>query len=71
MYGEPIRRTAADEGPAYGAALLAGVVARTYGDVGEEAYEEYYRVYRSLYPATREAMSRPGELASGGEGGSG
>ncbi|MDP8899728.1 MAG: hypothetical protein M3N33_00965 [Actinomycetota bacterium] len=36
-----------------------------------EAYEEYYRVYRSLYPATREAMARLGELASGGEGGSG
>jgi xylulokinase len=27
------------------------------------AYEEYYGVYRSLYPATREAMSRLTELA--------
>ena len=89
-YGEPIRRTAADEGPAYGAALLAGVAAGAYGDVGEassvvrlreevtepdpgraEAYEGYYRVFRSLYPATREAMSHLTELASGGEGGSG
>jgi xylulokinase len=35
VYGEPVRRTAADEGPAYGAALLAGVAAGTYADVGE------------------------------------
>ncbi|MDP9474136.1 MAG: xylulokinase [Actinomycetota bacterium] len=83
VYGEPIKRTAADEGPAYGAALLGGVAAGTYRDVGEatqvvrlreevtepeparaEAYEEYYRVYHSLYPATKEAMSRLTELAS-------
>ena len=84
VYGEPVRRTAADEGPAYGAALLAGVAAGTYGDVGEASsvvrvreevtepdpervrtYEDYYGVYRSLYPATRDAMSRLTELASG------
>lgn len=35
VYGEPIRRTAADEGPAYGAALLAGVAAGTYANVEE------------------------------------
>jgi xylulokinase len=83
VYGEPIRRTAADEGPAYGAALLAGVAAGTYADVGEassvvrlreevtepdpersKVYEEHYEVYRSLYPATSEAMSRLTELAS-------
>ncbi|QIN81959.1 xylulokinase [Rubrobacter tropicus] len=87
VYGEPIRRTAADEGPAYGAALLAGVAAGTYGDVGEaagvvslreevtepdpgraEVYGEHYEVYRSLYPATREAMSRLTGLASGAGG---
>jgi xylulokinase len=28
-------------------------------------YEEYYEVYRSLYPATREAMHRMAELAAG------
>ena len=88
VYGEPIRRTAADEGPAYGAALLAGVAAGTYADVGEasavvrlregvpepdaqraKAYEEHYEVYRSLYPATSDAMSRLTELATaaGGE----
>ncbi len=83
VYGEPIRRTAADEGPAYGAALLAGVAAGTYADVGEasavvrlregvtepdprraKAYEEHYEVYRSLYPATSDAMSRLTELAT-------
>jgi xylulokinase len=84
VYGEPVRRTAADEGPAYGAALLAGVAAGAYADVGEassvvrlreevtepdpgraRAYEEYYAVYRSLYPATRDAMSRLTGLAAG------
>jgi xylulokinase len=83
VYGEPIRRTEADEGPAYGAALLAGVAAGTYADVGEasgvvrlrdgatesdperaEIYGKHYEVYRSLYPATRDAMSRLTGLAS-------
>jgi xylulokinase len=35
VYGTPVRRTVADEGPAYGAALLAGVVSGTYADVDE------------------------------------
>jgi xylulokinase len=35
VYGTPIRRTVADEGPAYGAALLAGVASETYADVDE------------------------------------
>jgi xylulokinase len=35
IYGTPIRRTVADEGPAYGAALLAGVASGTYVDVEE------------------------------------
>jgi xylulokinase len=35
IYGTPIRRTVADEGPAYGAALLAGVASGTYADVDE------------------------------------
>jgi len=84
VYGEPILRTAADEGPAFGAALLGGVAAGTYADVGEATsvvrlraevtepdpgrmgiYEELYGVYRSLYPATRGAMSRLAGLASG------
>ena len=35
IYGAPIHRTTADEGPAYGAALLAGVAAKVYSDVDE------------------------------------
>ena len=82
IYGTPIRRTVSEEGPANGAALLAGVAANIYGSVreasslvtlreeitapnpaGARAYEELYGVYRSLYPATREAMYRLTELA--------
>jgi xylulokinase len=35
IYGTPIRRTVADEGPAYGTALLAGVASGAYADVEE------------------------------------
>ena len=35
VYGVPIHRTTADEGPAHGAALLSGVAAEVYRDVGE------------------------------------
>jgi xylulokinase len=87
IYGTPIRRTVADEGPAYGAALLAGVASDTYTGVDEvvsvvklreeitepdtdraKIYEEYYEVYRSLYPATRSAMSHLTDLATGSNG---
>ena len=87
IYDTPIRRTIADEGPAYGAALLAGVASGTYADVDEASsvvgmrgettepdtevskiYEEYYEVYRSLYPATSSAMSRLTDLAAGSSG---
>jgi xylulokinase len=84
IYATRIRRTVADEGPAYGAALLAGVASGTYADVEEatsvvrlreeiaepdpersKVYEEYYEIYRSLYPATSSAMSRLADLAAG------
>jgi len=87
IYGTPIHRTVADEGPAFGAALLAGVASDTYADVEEatsvvrlregitepdpertKIYEEYYEVYRSLYPATSSAMSRLTDLAAGSTG---
>lgn len=83
VYGLPVRRTASDEGPAFGAALLAGVAAGVYGDVGEatgvvglreevtepdpersKIYGELYETYRSLYPATKEAMNRLNEIAT-------
>ena len=35
VFGRPIRRTAIDEGPAYGAALLGGVAAGVYADAAE------------------------------------
>ena len=35
VFGVPIKRTVADEGPAYGAALLAGVAAGAYGSAEE------------------------------------
>jgi xylulokinase len=35
VYGLPVVRTAADEGPAYGAALLAGVAAGVFANVGD------------------------------------
>lgn len=35
IYGVPIRRTVAEEGPAYGAALLAGVAAGAFRDVDD------------------------------------
>ncbi len=35
VYGVPIHRATADEGPAHGAALLAGVAAGFYRDVAE------------------------------------
>jgi xylulokinase len=84
VYGVPIHRTTADEGPAHGAALLSGVAAGVYRDVDEACstvrlreeitepdpeqsriYEEYYEIYRSLYPATESAMHRLTELAMG------
>src|SRR5918999_5077627 len=34
IYRSPLRRTAVDEGPAYGAALLAGVASGVFADVG-------------------------------------
>ena len=87
IYGTPIRRTVADEGPAYGAALLAGVASGTYADVNQatsvvrlregitepdpertKVYEEYYELYRSLYPATSSAMSSLTDLAAGSAG---
>ena len=90
IYGVPIHRTTADEGPAHGAALLGGVAAGLYRDVDEacstvrlrdevtepdpermKVYAELYDVYRSLYPATREAMHRLADLAAGSTEGAG
>ena len=81
VLGRPIVRTTADEGPAYGAALLAGVAAGVFGSIEEacagislqpdvceptkdrRTYDEYYAIYRDLYPATRSAMHLLSDLA--------
>jgi xylulokinase len=81
VFGRPIVRTVVDEGPAYGAALLAGVTAGVFEDVDEAcgrislradacepnsdlvaSYDDYYAVYRALYPSTRSSMHLLSEL---------
>ena len=83
VYEARIHRTTTDEGPAYGAGLLAGIAAGVYQDVEDatsrvklreevtepereniELYNECFEVYRSLYPATSDAMRHLSELAS-------
>lgn len=65
----PLHMAAQDEGPAMGAALLAGVGVGIYADVahacsilplaqtvtlpGQTSYRQFYQLYRSLYPALR------------------
>jgi len=82
IFATPVRRTVAEEGPAFGAALLGGVAAGVWRDVGAASatvrlrnetdwpdaarscvYDDYYAVYGSLYPATRDAMHRLAALA--------
>jgi xylulokinase len=65
VYGVPIHRTTADEGPAHGAALLSGVAAGVYRDVAEacatvrlreevtEPDPERTRIYEEYYGAYR------------------
>ncbi|ABG03377.1 xylulokinase [Rubrobacter xylanophilus DSM 9941] len=55
IYNTPIRRTTADEGPAYGAALLGGVAAGAYRDV-QEAVASCVRL--------REELTEPDERRS-------
>ena len=83
IYNTPIYRATADEGPAYGAALLGGVAADAFKDVREASslvalreeivqpdperaklYDEYYGVYRSLYPLQRDTMHRLATMPS-------
>jgi xylulokinase len=63
VYGLPIHRTTADEGPAHGAALLSGVAAGVYRDVeeacstvrlrGEVTEPERTGIYEELYEVYR------------------
>ena len=75
LYGCPVKTIASDQGPALGAAILAGVGAGVYSSVAQgceaavrigetqrpdrlagAAYEPYYQLYRSLYPALRDSF---------------
>ncbi|NMB45770.1 MAG: xylulokinase [Firmicutes bacterium] len=70
-----------DEGPAFGAALLAGVCAQVYSSVEEAAentvrivhttepnrdltrlYDDYYQLFRSLYPALKDRFREAAQL---------
>ena len=42
-----------------------GVTIKDFESEISKVYEKYYEIYRSLYPATRSAMSRLTDLATG------
>jgi xylulokinase len=74
LFGNNVRTATSSEGPALGAAILAGVGAGLYKTVPDacaafvkyndpqppieansKEYEQYYKVYKSLYPALKES----------------
>lgn len=55
VYGRAVRRTEVDEGPAYGAALLAGVAAGVFADVGEASAQVRLRAEVTEPDASRSA----------------
>ena len=81
VLGCPIVRTQSEEGPAYGAALLAGVAAGVFSDIAQpitirpdvtepdpsavRRYGDYYAAYRSLYESTALTMHALSDLAEG------
>lgn len=60
VFGRPIHRLAVDEGPAYGAALLAGVACGAYRDAGEAM--ERVRLRGEVTEPDRERAARYDEL---------
>jgi xylulokinase len=60
VYGSPIRRTGVDEGPAYGAALLAGVASGVFTDI--EAATSSVRVRESITEPDPKRARRYDEL---------
>jgi len=81
VYGTELVTINVDEGPAFGAALLAGVGAKVYSSVEKACeetikitsytkpvkensliYNEYYRIYRSLYRALKENFDTTAEI---------
>ena len=74
VYNTEVVSLSSEEGPAFGAALLAGAGAGIYSDIAEAAdeiaktveayepdaenskiYDEFYEIYRKLYPALKES----------------
>jgi xylulokinase len=60
VYGRPIRRTGVDEGPAYGAALLAGVASGVFANVEEASAR--VRLRESITEPDPERAKRYDEL---------
>ena len=77
IYGSEVVTINIAEGPAFGAAIMAGVGAGVYGNIQEATdeivkitsrtepiednmviYNEYYEIYRSLYPALKPEFDR-------------
>lgn len=75
VYGCPVKTIASAEGPAFDAAILAGVGAGIYPTVADgcsvavhvgkaqepdskrsAAYESFYQLYLSLYPALKDSF---------------
>ncbi|MFQ5795670.1 MAG: xylulokinase [Candidatus Bipolaricaulia bacterium] len=85
VFNTEVVTTGTDEGPAFGAALLAGVGTGVYRDVAEAVqetvkladriepipkhvriYDALYPVYRSLYPALKDAYQETFRIVTGG-----
>ena len=83
IYGAEVVTINIAEGPAFGAAILAGVGAEVFGSIEEatheivkvtsrtqpiednvKVYEEYYRIYRSLYPALKSEFDSVSETVA-------
>jgi xylulokinase len=83
IYGAEVVTINIAEGPAFGAAILAGVGAEVYNSIQEATseivkvtsktqpikdnvgvYEEYYRIYRSLYPALKPEFDNVSETVA-------
>ena len=83
IYGAEVVTINIAEGPAFGAAILAGVGAEVYNSIQEatseivevtsktqpikdnvKVYEEYYQIYRSLYPALKPEFDNVSETVA-------
>ena len=56
IYGQPVETVAAEEGAAYGAAILAGVGAKTWSSV-DEACQSVVRAGENITPVPEDSLS--------------